>query len=986
MALLRLEVPDSQINDAIDQREWRHALQLIEKREKRLKRDETIDWLTACKASIQMLLSEVTKQRQGHALLDTLYQRKPPVVDVTAVMTIEAFSEYRKDSDARLDVLWTQVANANPNNEGLHRYWFKKRLQTKDWQGARKAAMAYMKHFPSKPEPFFWAIFANFMASKSLKTPDQEKVLCGTMAYRMCAKAADDVHAEPGKILHTIMALKQKKELKSGRVLRTPGDVAFLLDVFESQGKWKEAIAVLESRRTGIKSRIGKRSWDLVLRKFQLLEYVGEWLDQFKYSSTLLADACAANSRLQIHGFGEFGNNWSTWVAMLRAAANLRECKVKADDWLSQIAASICTQHAEGSSGRNGMCAKMLLDLSSLVAYGGTPRQGAALLESCCTYFKAYGKKQFCFNDLQIFLQVLDSTMAQSLLKEVKAHIKKEQADLSGDQDQLREVDDLESRLELDANQLIMNVNMLKIEYYLIHSRRVSEKPEDRIALENFVIECINIYHVAVLSYPDAKNAEGRTERLPGDDGGLLAAMGLIRLHALGNRPEALLQAVSLLQHLVHESPFNYEALVTLTALYTKFGAGWLAAEHYSRLSIKNIQYPAISWLLSTRISSIYPYTPQTGYKDPTEKASADPVHHLEQALDYHVHLAESDPEEIVNFLEAGQYASLVHAMGNSAYNQLGFTKNMLQVELARIERLAGVGRNLDYRRLAGMYSRMRWRKMKANTHDAQILYLHKWLSQQAFTALAYDNATKQNRCFPRDDVMNSIIASNDLKESSTPVEDVQIDLTRDLDWISMIYENKVGDAEPRNRNAETVADKFNKMRDWQKHANHVMSAMIEKDGCHLKTITGDTKVPDWEFFHEVYLGLDNCKLVEKTMDVIFAGNRKFRIVEHGFAEFLTEAVRTLCSEYRGIVHAVALQLRESLSHKKHRRSLVYSVVSRKEDTEDKDTIAHWLRRLFTDEQHVQKTLARLTAAWRDALTNIVDLTKPTNTTNLPLQ
>lgn len=87
----------------------------------------------------------------------------------------------------------------------------------------------------------------------------------------------------------------------------------------------------------------------------------------------------------------------------------------------------------------------MLLDLSSLVAYGGTPRQGAALLESCCTYFKAYGKKQFCFNDLQIFLQVLDSTMAQSLLKEVKAHIKKEQADLSGDQDQLREVDDLES-------------------------------------------------------------------------------------------------------------------------------------------------------------------------------------------------------------------------------------------------------------------------------------------------------------------------------------------------------------------------------------------------------------------------------------------------------------------------------------------------------------------------------------------------------------
>lgn len=60
--------------------------------------------------------------------------------------------------------------------------------------------MAYMKHFPNKPDPFFWAIFANFMASKSRKTPDQEKLLCGTMAYRMCAKAAEDVNTEPAKV------------------------------------------------------------------------------------------------------------------------------------------------------------------------------------------------------------------------------------------------------------------------------------------------------------------------------------------------------------------------------------------------------------------------------------------------------------------------------------------------------------------------------------------------------------------------------------------------------------------------------------------------------------------------------------------------------------------------------------------------------------------------------------------------------------------
>lgn len=60
--------------------------------------------------------------------------------------------------------------------------------------------MAYMKHFPSKREPFFWAIFTNFMASKSPKISGQEKALYGTMAYRMCAKAAEDVTEEAGTV------------------------------------------------------------------------------------------------------------------------------------------------------------------------------------------------------------------------------------------------------------------------------------------------------------------------------------------------------------------------------------------------------------------------------------------------------------------------------------------------------------------------------------------------------------------------------------------------------------------------------------------------------------------------------------------------------------------------------------------------------------------------------------------------------------------
>ena len=60
------------------------------------------------------------------------------MVDVNAAMAVQAFAEQRKDFDPRIDVLWTQVANAHPNDEELHQRWFNVKFRTKDWQGARK--------------------------------------------------------------------------------------------------------------------------------------------------------------------------------------------------------------------------------------------------------------------------------------------------------------------------------------------------------------------------------------------------------------------------------------------------------------------------------------------------------------------------------------------------------------------------------------------------------------------------------------------------------------------------------------------------------------------------------------------------------------------------------------------------------------------------------------------------------------------------------
>lgn len=200
--------------------------------------------------------------------------------------------------------------------------------------------MTYSRHYPHKREPFFGNIFAYYMTAKSDISSKQEKTLCGTMAYRMCVKAAEDVPSHEVKVRkvstsHTAQdpGTETEKELSNGRVLRTPDDLTLLLDVYESQGKYDEALAVLKSERTGIDSAIGKRSWSLVLRMIKLWGTAERYLEQFKFCFELLHDASPHSQRPQTHGFGKVGNDWAVWSAMYKAAKSLSSCKVKVIDW-----------------------------------------------------------------------------------------------------------------------------------------------------------------------------------------------------------------------------------------------------------------------------------------------------------------------------------------------------------------------------------------------------------------------------------------------------------------------------------------------------------------------------------------------------------------------------------------------------------------------------------------------------------------------------
>ncbi|KAL8880179.1 MAG: hypothetical protein Q9198_002364, partial [Flavoplaca austrocitrina] len=715
--------PDQQIHDAIIDGEWRRALQMIEKRERKMKKGQTSDWLTvgttswqgtfleltraytkACKASVLLMLPEPAKKRQGRLLLDSILSRNPPVIDFNAVETIQSFAELHHEIDPRIDNLWMQAANAQPSDEQLHKCWFHSRFRMRDWQGARKAGMTYTKHFPTRRDPFFWTIFANFMASKTLPDVNSEKQLCGTMAYRMCAKAAEAVVFEPDQ------------ELSNGRVIRTLDDLVFLLDVYESQGKYEEAIMILESHRTGIKSRIGRRSWKLVTSKIRLLGSAHRWLDQFRFCFELLEDASPVNDKPPVHGFGKLANDGTIRRYFVRqrverpSVADLpsdtKPSETEITDAINlnvykSTRLAIASLLDDYRMDRNATCAGMLW-ASKLEA----DVRGENLATKALQYFEAYGHKIFCFNDLQPYVGVMRPPVVQSFLHKINASLM--ERGLSVFQFVEGKVGWsyvsrpcyvlIPHNQKFDPKLLVSKTNALKLEYCLTHSR-VNEETK----VEAFIVECIKCYDRGL---KNCGNNVGQpmnfAERFPGDDAGLLAAATLLKFSG-DYQNHRMLRAVLLLDELSKRSPAMYEAFGTLILLYIRIGAGSLAATTYHGLSIKNIQLPTLPWLLWTRLSTVHPHglvSRKLRLPDELRASSveADPVQQLTQALDYHASLRGTDKQEIFEFLERKQYASLHRAMDNSLHNHNGFVKYLLLVEWARVERISGLQQKRDYR------------------------------------------------------------------------------------------------------------------------------------------------------------------------------------------------------------------------------------------------------------------------------------------------
>lgn len=182
------------------------------------------------------------------------------------------------------------------------------------------------------------------------------------------------------------------------------------------------------------------------------------------------------------------------------------------------------------------------------------------------------------------------------------------------------------------------------------------------------------------------------TENQPIDDLCILAAMALLRTDGTSQTqvPEAaIIRAVAILEHMLSNSPSNYEGRLVLVRAYLLLGAGSLALENFSKLSVKQVQSETVAHNLCTRLATIHPHPAPAIYERREHKA-LDPQATMIQSLNFYRSSDISSLKFRSRIFEDGGYVNAVNCVEYRDRTKASILRRMFALDVRRAQRLIG--------------------------------------------------------------------------------------------------------------------------------------------------------------------------------------------------------------------------------------------------------------------------------------------------------
>lgn len=192
----------------------------------------------------------------------------------------------------------------------------------------------------------------------------------------------------------------------------------------------------------------------------------------------------------------------------------------------------------------------------------------------------------------------------------------------------------------------------------------------------------------------ESSESASTIESQPTDDLCILAAMALLRTDGdsqtqMQVSESAVIRATAILEHLLSYSPHNYEARLVLVRAYLLLGAGSLALENFSKLSVKQVQSETVAHNLYTRLATIHPHAAPPVYEGREYKA-LDPQASMIQSLNFYRTSDIASLKFRTRIFEEGGYVSAVDCVEYRNRTSASITRRMFALDVRRAQRLVG--------------------------------------------------------------------------------------------------------------------------------------------------------------------------------------------------------------------------------------------------------------------------------------------------------
>ncbi|CAJ0748382.1 19699_t:CDS:10, partial [Entrophospora sp. SA101] len=506
----------STLQEAIDNFNYKFALQQCNKILK--KQPEAL----IVKTLKGLVLERTGKQDEALKLCEQVKEKNPIDEAVLQALTLVYLSMGKNEEIVKI---YENATQKNPNNEELGNHWFMAMVRSSNYKGQQHAALKLHKTFNSN-KYLFWAIMSLVLQSENIQ-PNQINIFM-PLAERMMLKAVNE-----GKVQNT-----------------------------------EEVLDVLEGD-------LGQRCKDdieIIRIKNELFIKTENWMKSNEMSKEIL-------SKTNIDDWIAYKTFLDSHLKLIEEQKNNDKCtdSLTLSD-AREFIYSLQKKDSESSVPKRGPFLAEL-ELEHLISKKENSGELAkVMIDMLVNYFRKFGSKACCFEDLQPYLKNISKVSATMIIGEFKTTL----------------IDSHDEKESIKNIQI--NVNICKFERYFGLLLDLSESE-----LITYINKLWKLYQDSLKFGTNLPE----TEKQHGDDFAILASHALIDLYL--KYPEKiiyLLQAIFLLESALEKSKNNFQFKLLLIRLYQNIGVFQRPLELYRLMDIKHVQLDTLSHYILARCLS----------------------------------------------------------------------------------------------------------------------------------------------------------------------------------------------------------------------------------------------------------------------------------------------------------------------------------------------------------------------------------------------